>query len=106
MYQYNIEAMARKATVALGDAMLIEAGIVRKHVRRVIGQALRDHWKDKIAIEWTTDDVHEATSDELTEEQAREVLEYVLDHYDQDDGVNLEIIKNAIDDCKDKWRLQ
>lgn len=104
MYQHYIEAMTGTIKDWLVDVSFPESKL--EDARWAVRQALQHYWLDKIAIIWTTEDVHEATSDELTEEQAREVLEYVLDHYDQDDGVNLEIIKNAIDDCKDKWRLQ
>ena len=55
---------------------------------------------DAIAIIWSIDDVLSCTENEdgeetLTEEQAREVLQYVLDNHDSSWGVSWETIMGA-----------
>jgi len=71
---------------------------------------------DAIAIVWTVNDVIDATShlnDETEEyentlsvEQAREVLQYMLDSHDSEWGVNWETLMSAVDDLFPGWRKE
>jgi hypothetical protein len=53
--------------------------------------------KNTITITWHIDDVKEARPD-LSDEQAREVLQYVEEHHDASIGVNWDVLETAADD--------
>lgn len=60
---------------------------------------LKDHFSNRIAIVWTTGDVHteaESMGVDLTEEQARDILQRVEASHDANIGLNWEQIHGAI----------
>lgn len=51
---------------------------------------LDDYWADRIALVWTTENVHRAANENrtvLTEEQARQLLRNLNDNYHAQDGL-------------------
>ena len=78
---------------------LVEEGLAtdQKQVELVLAR----YWKDKVAVVWTTDDVHsiqdnfdedEQTSS-LTEEQAISVLQKAFDKHDANEGITWEKLR-------------
>jgi hypothetical protein len=80
MYPHHIDEM-----VELIHAALVEHANFHEGIR----SALESYWADKIAIVWDVDDVQNACPG-LTDEQAAEVLQAVLDHEDAAVGVTWE----------------
>jgi hypothetical protein len=56
-----------------------------------------------IAHIWTTDDVRKWDSS-LTEDDAMEVLEYIMDTLDSNVGITWDVIAYAIDHMRQVWR--
>ena len=64
-------------------------------------EQLEKFWSDKIAVVWTTQDVHRAANERelaLTEEQARHVLQRLLDRHDAQYGLKWADITAYIED--------
>jgi hypothetical protein len=60
---------------------------------------LKRYWQDKITIIWKTADVHRAANEKktvLTEDEAKKVLEKVLDNHDAQTGVNWQALVYTI----------
>jgi len=78
---------------------LIEAELATD--QNQVEQALAQYWADKVAVVWTTDDVHSLQDDfdddeqtsSLTEEQAQNVLQKALDKHDANDGITWESLR-------------
>jgi len=67
-------------------------------------ERLEKFWSDKIAIVWTTADVHRAANERglaLTEEEARHVLQRLLDRHDSQYGLKWADITTYIEDRTD-----
>jgi len=79
MNQYRIEAQSQLLSERLG----VEA--------QAVAAVLRDYWKDQIAYVWDIEDV-QAQRPSLTDDQAREVLDRLMDTHDANYGINWEII--------------
>ena len=80
MYDHHIRDMARLA-----------AG---KSVEEA-EKALKEYWKDKIAISWCVDDVIGRAEDrdiELTEDQALDILSLLESKHDCNIGINWEVM--------------
>ena len=63
-------------------------------------QLLTDYWADKIALVWTTKDVHRAANEAktvLTEQQARTILLTLHANYRPQYGVDWADVTNAIE---------
>lgn len=90
MYQHHIHEMA---------ASLVEAGLVQDI--QAAEFVLSAYWKDKIAVVWTTDDVHGIQEDfnedkqtsSLSDEQAQEILLSVFDNHDCNNGITWESLR-------------
>ena len=90
MYHHHIEEMARS---------LVEAGLTtdRQQVELVLSQ----YWADKVAVVWSTEDVHsfqdnfdkETGKSSLSDEQALEILISVFDNYDCNNGITWESLR-------------
>lgn len=62
-------------------------------------QLLTDYWADKIALLWTTKDVHRAANETktvLTEEQARTILTNLHDNYHAQYGLDWHDVSEAV----------
>ena len=62
-------------------------------------QLIADYWADKIALLWTTKDVHRAANEAktvLTEEQARTILRSLHDNYHAQYGLEWQDVSEAI----------
>ena len=62
---------------------------------------LECYWSDKIAIVWTTEQVHRAANEiemALTEQEAKRVLEVMFNRHDPQYGLKWEDITNHIQD--------
>lgn len=90
MYQHHIQDMA---------ANLVEAGLVQDSQAAEL--AISQYWADKIAIVWTTADVHAMQDDfdedgetsPLTEEQATVILQQAFDKHDAERGLSWEDLR-------------
>ncbi len=99
MYQHHIEEMARG---------LVKAGVATD--RQQVELVLFQYWVDKVAIVWTTDDVHAAQDDfdentetsSLTEEQAQSILHKALDKHDTSEGITWESLRYWSEECLEK----
>ncbi len=79
--------------MALG---LVESGLAtdQKQVELVLSQ----YWEDKVAVVWTTEDVHavqddfdeDVCSSSITEEQAESILQKAFDKHDASVGITWE----------------
>ena len=61
---------------------------------------LRDYWADKIALLWSTEDVHRAANENktvLTETQARELLTQLNNRYNPQNGLRWSDLPEAIE---------
>jgi len=64
-------------------------------------QLLTDYWADKIALLWTTKDVHRAANETktvLTEQQARTILLVIHDNYRPQYGLEWADVTKAIEE--------
>ena len=62
-------------------------------------QLLTDYWADKIALLWTTKDVHRAANEKatvLTEVNAREILNNLHHNYDAQYGLEWRDVSEAV----------
>ncbi|PSB31377.1 hypothetical protein [Chlorogloea sp. CCALA 695] len=90
MYDHHIKDMATS---------LVEAGLAtdREQVELVLSQ----YWADKVAVVWTTEDVHSVQDDfdeneqtsSLSEEQAQSVLQKAFDKHDASEGITWESLR-------------
>ena len=66
-----------------------------------VEQALARYWEDKVAVVWTTEDVHSIQNDfdeneqtsSLSEEQAQSVLQKAFDKHDANEGITSESLR-------------
>jgi hypothetical protein len=61
---------------------------------------LRGYWSDKIAIIWSTDDVHRAANEHetvLTKEEARSILTELHEHHNAQYGLQWKDLYDAIE---------
>ncbi len=87
---HHIQEMARG---------LVEVGLAtdKQQVELVLSQ----YWADKVAVVWTTEDVHAAQDDfdehtetsSLTEEQAQSILQKAFDKHDVSVGITWESLR-------------
>ena len=87
---HHIEEMARG---------LLEAGLTTdgQQVELVLSQ----YWANKVAVVWTTEDVHSVQDDfdeneqtsSLSEEQAQSILHKALDKHDTSEGITWESLR-------------
>ena len=78
---------------------LVEAGLAtdQKQVELVLSQ----YWTDKVAVVWTSVDVHAAQDDfdedvcssSITEEQAESILQKAFDKHDASEGITWESLR-------------
>jgi hypothetical protein len=83
------------------EEMLDVLGPVLKEVAKA-KQRFEEFWSEKIAIIWTTEDVHRAANERdlaLTENEARQVLRYMCDHHNAQYGLKWADITAHIEDC-------
>jgi hypothetical protein len=63
-------------------------------------QRIERYWRDKIAIIWSTDDVHRAANERetvLTENEAREILAELFEHHNSQYGLQWKDVTEAIE---------
>ena len=90
MYEHHIKDMATS---------LVEAGLVtdKQQVELVLSQ----YWADKVAVVWTSVDVHAAqdnfNEDEqtssLSDEQAQSILQEAFNKHDASEGITWESLR-------------
>ncbi len=90
MYEHHIKNMA---------SSLVEVGLAtdQEQVELVLSQ----YWANKVAVVWTTEDVHSVQDDfdeneqtsSLTEEQAQSVLQKAFDKHDASEGITWESLR-------------
>ncbi len=90
MYKHHIQEMA---------SSLVKAGLTtdQKQVELVLSQ----YWADKVAVVWSTDDVHSIQDDfdednltsSLSEKQAQSVLQKALEKHDAEQGITWESLR-------------
>jgi len=103
MYQHHLDdmadAIANKLSNVYGDFDLDENGIsdLCKHIRA----ALAEYWADKMALVWCGSDVLEQADElgiTLSNEEAKNILDNILDHHDCEMGVSWLTLRCAIED--------
>ena len=90
MYEHHIKDMATS---------LVEAGLATDG--QLVELVLSQYWADKVAVVWTSVDVHTAQDDfdedketsSLTEEQAQSVLQRAFDKHDASKGITWEDLR-------------
>ena len=90
MYEHHIKDMT---------ASLVEAGLATDHQQ--VELVLAAYWADKVAVVWTTEDVHAAQDNfdedeqtsSLSEEQAQSILQKAFDKHDASEGVTWESLR-------------
>ena len=94
MFQFQIEEIAK----SIVNGLNIEDRDPESYIRSV----LNDYWKDKIAFTWYIEDVQSVATDifgvDLSEGEAREILDDIFDCYDPEFGCNWDTINMFIDD--------
>ena len=78
---------------------LVEAGLATD--QKQVELVLQKYWEDKVAVVWTTDDVHAAQDDfdeenltsSLSEEQAESILQRAFDKHDANVGITWENLR-------------
>lgn len=93
MYSYLIREMVTK---------LQEKGCLNQDPL-VVEQVLQDYWRDKIAITWHVEDVlaqAQQLEKELSQDEAREILQRLLHKHDATLGITWQHIQIAIKDYK------
>ncbi|WP_009631577.1 hypothetical protein [Synechocystis sp. PCC 7509] len=78
---------------------LVEAGLATDGEQ--VELVLAAYWADKVAVVWTTEDVHSVQDDfdedketsSLTEEQAQSVLQRAFDKHDASEGITWEDLR-------------
>ena len=87
MHEHNIVEMLEKLTPALKS-------------RRKAEEILRNYWSDKMAIIWSTEDVHRAANERetvLTKEEARAILTDLHQHHNAQYGLQWKDVYEAIE---------
>lgn len=78
-----------------------EAKFLAKYLNQdvwVITRLLREYWKDKLAVEWTTEDIkncHKFTLD-LTDNDALEILKSLSCEYSRSWGITIEDLDESV----------
>lgn len=112
MYHHYVQEMA---------ASLEEAGLVQD--AQAAENVLSQCWANKVAVVWTTEDVHSIQKDfdpeteksSLSDEQAQEILLLVFDNHDCNNGISWESLRywsqelleqanRDMDDCDPSWK--
>ena len=78
---------------------LVEAGLATD--QKQVELVLQKYWEDKVAVVWTTEDVHAAQDDfdedvcssSITEEQAESILQKAFDKHDAKVGITWESLR-------------
>lgn len=88
---------------SITDALYLPENVTQAEydlIERILSD-LRDYGSKKIAVIWSTDDVHEACEDvQLTEEEAESVLELVEKYHDANEGINWDVLSYHIQNFK------
>jgi hypothetical protein len=83
----------------INDTLAVLRSVVKNEEKAK--DLLQRYWLNKIAVIWTTEDVHRAANERdlaLTQKEAVQVLRYVFDHHDAQCGLKWEDITNRIED--------
>jgi len=99
MYLHEIQDM-RKFLLAKGVLVAGEEWFV---------PAMQEYWSDKIAIVWTTDDVHFAVNQHhqaVSEEVAQQALQSALDHHDAEYGVTWITLAGCAEPCREMTEFE
>ena len=87
MYENHISAMAQS---------LIAAGLISEDNREAAKKVLTEYWRDSFAYVWTIGDIQ--TEHNLTDDQARQVLEAVVVNLHAAFGINWAVL--------DQWAVE
>ena len=97
MYNTNIEEM----TTAILSSFDKEAccNVLPLNAKEIIQKALEQYWSDKVAIIWSIDDVFSKADEmeiKLTDEEAEDILNELLDDHDCSRGITWDNIEETI----------
>jgi len=78
---------------------LVEAGLATD--QKQVELVLQKYWEDKVAVVWTTEDVHavqdnfdeDTETSSLSEEQAQGILQRAFDKHDANIGITWESLR-------------
>ena len=90
MYEHHIKDMATS---------LVEAGLAIDCQQ--VELVLAAYWADKVAVVWTTEDIHavqetfneDKETSSLSEEQAQNILQKAFDKHDAEQGITRESLR-------------
>lgn len=97
MYSHHISDMV-KAIGKAHTSVILSPSDLKK-----VKKAIEEYWDDKIAISWSIEDVISRAEEyevDLTKEQARELLEQLLDNHDACIGINWDVMDFYIEEFK------
>jgi len=87
MYRFEIQEQLE---------LLKDAGLIKESdISKAIEVLQEKYWNDKIAILWNTEDVR-SLDENLTEEQAKAVLDIAVDRFDANLGINWDALEYYI----------
>lgn len=90
MYNFHIEEMISK---------LIGKNIIQEINQQEAIETLQNYWDGKIAIVWSAQDIMNRAEDndiDITEEQAKDILNSILEKHDCEQGITWDTIDLAI----------
>ena len=92
MHEHHIEDMIEALT---------ENGVIEdsKEAKEQAKEVLDCYWTDRIAVVWHVCDIvdrAEEIGEDITENQALNVLEWLLQEHDANDGINWDVIDSAL----------
>ena len=88
MYNHHLKRMTE---------VLANAGLLDKKANAL--KVLMDYWDDKIALIWSTEDVISRAKEKgqtISEEEARDILQSVLQHHDCTIGITWDTIDSYL----------
>ena len=83
MYKFHVEEMA--------DNVMEKLNLLDVSNREKILSGLQEYWNDKVAMIWTIYDIQEYAREdglEISDEDARDILNDIFDNHDAEHGIN------------------
>jgi ClpP class serine protease len=93
MHSYQVSKMVQQ---------LQKDGLILKSEIKDAENSLKEYWENKIAITWSVEDIMDRARDisiSITEDQAKEILQQVLNRHDASIGVNWDVFDDYIIDA-------
>ena len=72
-------------------------------IGKVVQDALKDYWTDRVAVVWQSDDILEKAEElgiQLTKQQVRDILQVLIDKHDCEHGITWDTIEYAVEEYR------